>query len=99
MSDPISRDTGTRSGETATRIQTDDVSARNHLSKTAVHGVADLDEVLVKQDQELPVETSCLGLAYEFHDYAARYVAVLVNVDCTFSVRYEKFAFAETEHA
>lgn len=73
--------------------------AGNDLAETAVHRVADLDEVLIKQDEETAVEAGGMRLADKLHHHAAGYVAVFVDVDGTLRVDDEEFAVAETEHA
>lgn len=83
----------------ATIVEADDVASWNDLAKTTVHRVADLDEIVVEEDEEFPVQTGCVSASYELENHAARYVAVFVHVDGAFGVRDEELAVAETEHA
>lgn len=80
-------------------IETDDIATGNDLPQATVHGVADLDKVLVKEDEEFAIQACCVGAAHELHDHAARDVAVLVDVDGALTVRDQKLAVAEAEHA
>lgn len=86
-------------GHQAAVVEADDVAAGDHLPKPAVEGVADLDKVLVEEDEEFPVETGRVGASHELHDHAARDVAVLVDVDGALAVRDQELAVAEAEHA
>lgn len=73
--------------------------ARDDLSEAAVHGVANLDEVIIEEDEESAVKASSVCTADEFHDHTARDVAVLVDVYSALLVCDDEFAIAETEHA
>lgn len=46
-----------RSGQTAAVVEADDAVAGDDLAETAVHRVADFDEVVVEEDQEAAVQT------------------------------------------
>lgn len=85
--------------ELAAVIQTDDIVAGNNLSEATIHSIANLDKVVVEEDEEFPVETSCVSTAHELHDHAARHVSVLVDVHGTLLVGDQELALAKTEHA
>src|SRR6266536_1086501 len=80
-------------------IETSNISASNHLSQAPIFGISDFYEIAVEEDEIGTVHGGCLGLAHEFHDDRAGYLAVLVNVHGTFLIAEEKFGVRETEHA
>lgn len=85
--------------QTAPVVETGDVMARDDLAEASIHGIAHLDEVLVEEDEEFPVQTGCVGAADELHDHAARNITVFVDVDGALGVGDEELAITEAEHA
>lgn len=82
-----------------TVVEATDVAAGDDLTEAAVVGVADLDEIRVEEEEVGTGEGGGAGAADEFHDDAARDVAVLVDVDGALVVGEEELGFREAEHA
>ena len=60
------------------------VPAGNDLAQTTIVSVPDFNKVVVEDEDVGAVDGDGLGFADEFHDYAARDVAMFVDVDGAF---------------
>jgi hypothetical protein len=98
----LQRDLDGTHARRATRLhiieQLDFVSG-NDLPQATVLRIANLDKVLVEEQDVGAVKRRAAGLADKLHDDGAGDVAVLVDVDSTFLVTQQKFLVAESEHA